>query len=94
MAAQVEGGLSGHGLGFLFIDGEQSYVGAKRNFEMYGPMVRKRGRIAFHDIVEGPPEKIGGVPRFWREIKSKYRHIEIINDRQQGGYGIGVLYVD
>jgi hypothetical protein len=61
---------------------------------MYGAMVRKGGLIALHDIVEGSPEKTGGVPRFWRETKSKYRHVEIIDDRQQGGYGLGVLYVD
>jgi cephalosporin hydroxylase len=94
MRDRVEAVLGGQALDYLFIDGDHSYPGVKCDFEMYGPMVRKGGLIALHDIVEGPPEKIGGVPRFWRETKSKYRHIEIIEDRQQGGYGIGVLYVD
>jgi cephalosporin hydroxylase len=94
MLGRVEAVLGGRALDYLFIDGDHSYPAVKCDFEMYGPMVGKGGLIAFHDIVECPPENIRGVPRFWREIKSKYRHIEIINDRQQRGYGIGVLYVD
>ena len=94
MLGQVEAVLGGRALDYLFIDGDHSYPAVKCDFEMYGPMVGKGGLIAFHDIVECPPENIGGVPRFWRETRSKYRHIEIINHRQQGGYGIGVLYVD
>jgi hypothetical protein len=50
--------------------------------------------MALHDIVEGAPADIGGVPRFWREIKSVHRHTEMVRDWQQGGYGIGVLYVE
>jgi cephalosporin hydroxylase len=94
MLGRVEAVLGGRTLDYLFIDGDHSYPGVKCDFEMYGPMVRKGGLIAFHDIVEGRPELIGGVPRFWREIKSKYRHLEIIDDRQQGGDGTGVMYVD
>ncbi|MBS7635674.1 class I SAM-dependent methyltransferase [Candidatus Bathyarchaeota archaeon] len=80
-------------LDFLFIDGDHTYEGVKRDFEMYSPLVRKGGIIAFHDIVSGPPENVGGVPEFWNEIKSGYRHLEVVKDWNQGGYGIGVLYV-
>ena len=87
--------LCGQALDYLLIDGDHSYPGVKCDFEMYGTTVRKSGLIAFHDIVwGGPPENVSGVPRFWRGIKSKCRHIERIKDRQQGGYGIGVLYLD
>ncbi len=81
-------------LDYLFIDGDHRYEGVKKDFEMYGPMVRKGGLIAFHDIVEGSSEFVGGVPRFWREVRSQYRHAEFIHDPLQGGFGIGVLYVD
>jgi len=91
---KVKAALRGQELDYLFIDGDHSYPGVKCDFEIYGPMVGKGGLIAFHDIVEGPTENVGGVPQVWREIRSKYRHIEIIKDRQQGGYGIGVLYID
>ena len=60
--------------------------------EMYGLLVRKGGIIAFHDIVPGPSENVGGVPRFWSEIKDGYRHLEIVKDWSQGGYGIGIIY--
>jgi predicted O-methyltransferase YrrM len=93
MLDRVKAALRGQELDYLFIDGDHSYPGVKCDFEMYGPMVGNGGLIAFHDIVP-LPENVGGVPQLWREIKSKHRHIEIINDRQQGGFGIGVLYVD
>ncbi len=89
----VKAALENQPLDYLFIDGDHTYEGVTKDFEMYGPLVRKGGLIAFHDIVEGPSEAVGGVPQFWREIKPRYRHREIINDPLQGGYGIGILYV-
>jgi predicted O-methyltransferase YrrM len=86
--------FDGRPLDYLFIDGDHRYEGVKKDFEMYARLVRKGGVIAFHDIVEGKPELVGEVPQFWREIKSGYRHQEFIEDPQQGGYGIGVLYID
>lgn len=56
--------LGGHKLDFLFIDGDHTYEGVKKDFEMYSPLVRKGGLIAFHDIVPGPLECVGGVPKF------------------------------
>jgi predicted O-methyltransferase YrrM len=43
--------LNGKKLDFLFIDGDHSYKGVKKDFEMYSPLVRKGGIIAFHDII-------------------------------------------
>jgi predicted O-methyltransferase YrrM len=40
----------GEKLDFLFIDGDHSYDGVKSDFEMYAPLVRPGGLIAFHDI--------------------------------------------
>jgi len=94
MLGQVNAALAGQPLDYLFIDGDHRYDGVKRDFEMYGPLVRKGGLIAFHDIVEGPLENVGGVPQFWREIKHQYSHREIIDDTLQGGYGIGILSVE
>ncbi len=84
-------------LDFLFIDGDHTYEGVKKDFEMYSPLVRKEGIIAFHDIVphdkDHDPKRIVGVPEFWSWIKRHYRYIEIVKDRYQGWAGIGVLYV-
>jgi cephalosporin hydroxylase len=84
--------LGGEKVGFLFIDGDHTYEGVKMDFEIYSPLVKKGGIIAFHDIVPGPPEAVGGVPRFWAEIKHKYRCVELVNDWSQNGYGIGVIF--
>lgn len=94
MLERVGNALRGQPLDYLFIDGDHRYEGVKSDFEMYGPMVRKGGMIAFHDIVTGSSHAVGGVPRFWSEIKEQYRFQEIVNDPSQGGYGIGILYVD
>jgi len=75
---------------FLFIDGDHTYKGVKKDFEMYSPLVERV--IVLHDIVLGPRENVGGVPEFWREIKGKYNTREIVKDWDQEGYGIGVIY--
>jgi len=89
----VEKILKGRELDFVFIDGDHKYDGVKRDFEMYRRLVGKGGIIAFHDIVPGPPENVGGVPKFWNEIKHSFKHIEHVEKWKQGGYGIGLIYV-
>ena len=87
--------LGSRRLDFLFIDGDHRYEGVKRDYEMYSPLVRPGGIIAFHDIVPGPEEFVGGVPRFWRELKKmlpRDKYLEIVRDWSQGGYGIGVVF--
>ena len=93
IANRVSQILKSDKLDFLFIDGDHTYEGVKRDFEMYSKLVRLGGIIAFHDIVPGPPESVGGVPRFWDEIKFDSKYIEIVKDWKQGGYGIGVIYI-
>jgi predicted O-methyltransferase YrrM len=83
--------LQGRKLDFLFLDGDHTYEGVKMDFEMYASLVDKGGIVAFHDIVPGPKEVVGGVPRFWDEIKHKFKYIELVKDRKQGGFGIGVV---
>jgi predicted O-methyltransferase YrrM len=85
--------LGGHGLDFLFIDGDHTCEGVRKDFEMYSKLLNPAGIIAFHDIVPGPPEYVGGVPRFWDEIKHNFSYIELVKDWEQGGCGIGVIYV-
>ena len=91
MRKRVEGELGGPA-DFILIDGDHSYEGAKRDFEIYRELVRPGGMIAFHDIVPGSEAKVGGVPRLWEELKPQFQHRELVRDWGQGGYGIGVLY--
>ena len=78
---------------FLFIDGDHTYEGVKRDFDMYSKLVKKGGIIAFHDIVKVPLTSRCRVYKFWDEIKHDYEYIEIIEDKKQEWAGIGVLYL-
>ena len=80
-------------LDFLLIDGDHSYEGVKKDFEMYSPFVAEGGIVAFHDVNLGPSENVGGVPQFWREIKSKYFNAEIIHNMEGESYGIGIIFI-
>jgi predicted O-methyltransferase YrrM len=82
--------LGGQKLDFLFIDGDHSYEGARRDFEMYAPLVRSGGLVAFHDITPcGPPKEVYKV---WNEVKGSYVHKEFIHQTGKGSMGIGVLW--
>jgi len=81
--------LNGKAIDFLFIDADHSYEGVKKDFQLYSPLVRKSGLIAFHDILDEC-----GVDRFWSEIKRDYKHEEIVEHYQQGCAGIGILYYE
>lgn len=102
-AARVRRLLAGAPLDFLFIDGDHSYEGVRRDFELYAPLVHPGGLIAFHDIVPDAFHRhgvrtsadTGEVPRFWAELKDGYRDsheiLEIVENPDQDGLGIGVL---
>ncbi|MEM3607094.1 MAG: class I SAM-dependent methyltransferase, partial [Candidatus Bathyarchaeia archaeon] len=66
----------------LFIDGDHSLEGVKKDYEMYSPLVKDNGIIAFHDITSDE-----GVKKFWRTLSSK--GLEIIS--KENPLGIGVL---
>lgn len=77
----------------LFIDGDHTYDGVRKDFEMYSPLVKKNGIIAFHDIVVVPPEIELNVEVniFWNEIKEYFKYKEIVEDWDQGYGGIGII---
>ena len=84
--------LANNMVDFLFIDGDHTYEGVKRDFNMYSKLVKKGGIIAFHDIVKVPLTSGCRVYKFWDEIKSGYEYIEIIEDIKQEWAGIGLIY--
>jgi predicted O-methyltransferase YrrM len=88
LRSRVDGSLD-----FLFIDGDHTYEGVKQDFEMYQPLVRSGGLIAFHDICEHRKQVGCDVDVYWREIRERYRHEEFIAPPQTWG-GIGVLWND
>jgi predicted O-methyltransferase YrrM len=89
----VESLLQGQPIDLLFIDGDHAYEGVKRDYEMYSGLVRAGGLIAFHDVAHHPERLECHVDRFWDEIKgSQFK--EIIESRDQGWAGIGILRKD
>ena len=88
----VERVLRGKPIDFLFIDGDHSYEGVRRDFKLYTSMVRKGGIVGIHDIVPHPHREIG-VPRFWNEVRHRHNSIEIVESWQQNGAGIGLLWL-
>ena len=85
--------LDGKKVDFLFIDGDHTYEGVKRDFNMYVSLVKKGGIVAMHDIVEIFPKHECEVNKFWDEIKEVYEFHEIISDVNQNWGGIGVIYL-
>ena len=90
---EVKNILNGNKIDFLFIDGDHTYDGVKRDFMMYRSLVKRTGTIAFHDIVKCKVKDCE-VSKFWDEIELKYDHIEIIEDRNQNWAGIGIIKND
>lgn len=81
--------LAGAKLDFLFIDGDHSYDGVKKDFEMYSPLVKKGGLIGFHDI--SPSSMKNPVVDYWKELTKIYKYKEIEYSGGKG-YGIGLVY--
>lgn len=97
---KVRNWLAGHKLDFLFIDGDHSMRGVSSDYQMYAPLVRHGGIIGFHDIVPdfktrfgvATKNDVGQVPAFWTDLKKQIPDvIEIIDDSNQDGYGIGII---
>jgi predicted O-methyltransferase YrrM len=76
----------------LFLDGDHTFGGVKRDFTLYAPLVRQGGIIGLHDICVHPPEAECEVHRFWNEVKTGARWTEFIEDPAQGWAGIGVAF--
>jgi cephalosporin hydroxylase len=80
------------GLDFLFIDGDHTYEGVRKDFELYSPFMSVGGWIGFHDIIPDPSDAMNEAHRFWDEIKFRYPHREIVSDRNRK-YGIGLIRI-
>jgi predicted O-methyltransferase YrrM len=87
----LEGLLQGAPVDVLFIDGDHSVSGVKADHEMYGPLVRPGGLIAFHDIVAHPNQPGIEVHRHWEQVRTPDA-IEIVDPTDPPWGGIGVLH--
>jgi len=88
---------------FIFIDGDHTYEGVKKDFEMYKNLLSPRGVIGFHDI---DPDHIfadsyaGQVYKFWQDLeegtkmnlvcKKSSGKVKLNGIHKQGFGGIGL----
>jgi len=97
--AKVKNILGDKKVDLLFIDGDHSYDGVKKDFLNYRQFMAEDGLIAFHDILPdyftlyGVKTKnyAGGVPDFYKLIKGLYPSVEFVKDPNSDGMGIGLI---
>ena len=92
---KVKEALGGKQVDFLFIDGGYDERTVTSDFNMYSPLVRKGGIIAFHDIHDGASF---GVKKLWEVLKKVYENEpnvieEFVNTEAQMPFGIGMIKV-
>jgi predicted O-methyltransferase YrrM len=93
--------LGGRKVDFLFIDGNHNYEDVRQDFENYVGFLNDPGLVAFHDINPDYLTRFGKrtcshageVYRFWVEVKMKYSHTECIDNPDEDGFGIGILFI-
>jgi predicted O-methyltransferase YrrM len=91
---KVKQSLNGRQVDFLFIDGDHTEEGVRSDYNMYSPLVRSGGIIAFHDILEKQPVPGNQVFYFWEQIKQTTNSEEFVKDYDQIGFGIGIIRVE
>lgn len=75
---------------FLFIDGDHTELGAKKDFDNYVDLVKEGGMIFFHDIVDTHEHRIQNcfVSNAWNSVKDNYKYEEFISGATWGGIGM------
>jgi predicted O-methyltransferase YrrM len=91
--------LGGRSIDFLFIDADHTYEGVKQDYEMYAPLVRRGGVVAFHDILPNAVDEHCKVDLFWEQLRGRETEFEefIDLDTPPGGRmwgGIGAIVRD
>ncbi len=88
--------LDGQKIDFLMVNGDHRYIGVKKDWQLYSPLVKQSGLIVFHDILFHPKVPKCKVDKLWKEIKGNFKYIEFIKKEDNQGWGqwggIGVIY--
>lgn len=63
----------------IFIDGDHTYEGSKRDFDKYSKLLTTDGIIIFHDIIDSAMHQRHNcnVARTWDEVKSLYEPYQV-----------------
>jgi glycosyltransferase involved in cell wall biosynthesis/cephalosporin hydroxylase len=73
--------LDGRSVDFIFIDGDHTYNGVKRDFENYEGFLSTDAIVGFHDIIDSEFHRANNcnVSEFWKQLKLQYESEEFIN---------------
>lgn len=87
---KLEKSLNGRKIDVLFIDGDHTENGARKDFNTYKKYVKDGGIIGLHDILKSDHHKKLNchVYKFWEELTKKYNAQAIIKDTKWGGIGV------
>ena len=83
---RVERVLRGRRVDFLHVDGDHAPAGVRADYALYGPLVRRGGLIAFHDLV------LPGVARSGTSSKARRRSSWPTRASAPAGSGSCVLH--
>lgn len=88
--------LKGRKIDLLMVDGDHSYKGVKKDWQLYSPLVKQNGLIVFHDILYHPKFRECQVDNLWKEVKKNFKYIEFTDRKHDRGWGqwggIGIIY--
>jgi predicted O-methyltransferase YrrM len=92
--ARTRAALRGEALDFLLIDGDHTYDGVRRDYQMYSQLVAPGGIVAFHDICNHPGMPHVAVDLLWRQLRfpDPKAKQEIVTDPPTWG-GIGWFHM-
>lgn len=79
LVEQVRGLLDGDLFDVAFIDGDHTYRGVKRDFELWSPLVKPGGIVAFHDTIQNGDRHEPGVVKFTGELLWEHPSIEFFD---------------
>jgi predicted O-methyltransferase YrrM len=84
--------ISPEGYDLIMIDADHSYDGVKTDYMLYSPLLAPEGVIVLHDILPNRFDPEIEVDRFWNEIQSSHKTLEIVDSYDQGNLGLGVVF--
>jgi len=94
---KLKGKLGGEPVNLIFIDGEHSYLGVKKDYELYSPLAKNI--IVLHDVILKEYENTVG--KFWRELMEENKKAQDKTFITLGGWhnkrfgqGTGIILIE
>lgn len=88
----VRAALDSYAPDVVFIDGDHLYTSARRDWELYMPLVTHGGLVVLHDTQGYPNNPTVQVPALWAELRATYPTTELV-DRPGGPGGTGLVWM-